>query len=67
MALTGTISAPANDLTIGSWNDTNERISGTVNDVAVYRTALSAAHVAGACPGRWRVVAPPSALVSRPA
>jgi hypothetical protein len=46
VALTGTISAPANDLTIGSWNGTSERISGTLDDVAVYRTALSAARVA---------------------
>jgi hypothetical protein len=44
-ALTGAINVNANNLTIGSWNGTSEFFQGTIDEVAVYPAALSAARV----------------------
>ena len=45
LPLTGAIGTTSNGLYIASWNGSNEFLKGTVDDVAVYQTALSAARV----------------------
>jgi hypothetical protein len=45
-SLSGAITANANDLTIASWGGTKERFDGTIDEVAVYRTVLTASRVA---------------------
>jgi hypothetical protein len=44
-ALTGAITANSNPLNIASWNGGSEPLNGTVDEVAVYTSALSAARV----------------------
>jgi DNA-binding beta-propeller fold protein YncE len=44
-ALTGAITANTNALYIGSWNGTSELFRGTIDEVAVYSTVLSATQV----------------------
>jgi hypothetical protein len=44
-ALTGAITTNGNPLTIGSWNGSSEFLAGTIDEAAVYPTALSAARV----------------------
>jgi DNA-binding beta-propeller fold protein YncE len=44
-ALTGAITANTNGLYIGSWNGSQEFFQGTIDEVAVYTTALTAAKV----------------------
>jgi YVTN family beta-propeller protein len=44
-ALTGAITANSNALYIGSWNGTSELFRGTIDEVAVYTTTLTAAQV----------------------
>ena len=46
VALTGAINANTTALYIGSWNGTTEFFKGTIDEVAVYTTALTAAQVA---------------------
>ena len=70
LSLTGAITTSGNDLTIGSWNGSVELLRGTIDDVAVYSTALSASRVlahrdAGLGAGST-VVNPPSGLVAIP-
>ncbi len=44
-ALTGAISSNSNALYIGSWNGSSEFFRGTIDEVAVYSTALTATQV----------------------
>jgi hypothetical protein len=44
-ALTGAITANTNNFYIGSWNGSSEFFKGTIDEVAVYPTALTAARV----------------------
>jgi hypothetical protein len=43
--LTGGATATTNPLYVGSWNGTSEFMKGTIDEVAVYKAALSAARV----------------------
>jgi concanavalin A-like lectin/glucanase superfamily protein len=45
MALTGAVGSTANGVSIGSWGTGAEFLKGTVDEAAVYPSALSAARV----------------------
>jgi hypothetical protein len=45
-ALTGAVTQNTNTLTIGSWDGSSEFLRGSIDEVAVYGTALSAARIA---------------------
>jgi hypothetical protein len=45
-SLSCAITANTNDLTIARWGGTKERFDGTIDEVAIYRTVLSASRVA---------------------
>jgi Concanavalin A-like lectin/glucanases superfamily/Fibronectin type III domain len=46
-ALTGAITTNGNPVTVGSWSGGSEFFNGTIDEPAVYTTALSAAQVSG--------------------
>ncbi len=65
-ALTGAISAPSNALTIGAWDSSQEFLNGTIDDVAVYSTALTAARVGAHYTAGTASTPPPDPTVTAP-
>lgn len=63
IALTGAVGSSTSALNFGSWSGTTERFTGTIDEVAVYRTALSAARVQA---HRSAGVTAPNAAVTAP-
>ncbi|HYI80355.1 MAG TPA: LamG-like jellyroll fold domain-containing protein [Thermoleophilaceae bacterium] len=65
-ALTGAISAPSNALTIGAWDNTQEFLNGTIDDVAVYSSALTAARIGAHYSAGTASTPPPDPTVNAP-
>jgi Concanavalin A-like lectin/glucanases superfamily/Fibronectin type III domain/Lysyl oxidase len=65
-ALTGAISAPSNALTIAAWDSSQEFFNGTVDEVAVYPSALTAARVAAHHSAGTASTPPPDPTVNAP-
>jgi hypothetical protein len=65
-ALTGNIGPATNGLNIASWDGSSEYMRGTVDDVAVYGSALSAARVAAHFSAGSTTTPPPDPTVAAP-
>jgi Concanavalin A-like lectin/glucanases superfamily/Fibronectin type III domain len=65
-ALTGAIGPATKRFVIGSWSGTGEFVRGTIDDVAVYGSALSAARVAAHYEAATNAGPPPDPTVAAP-
>ncbi len=63
-ALTGAINVNANNLTIGSWNGSSEFFAGTIDEVAVYPSVLSASRVSAHYAAGTNAAPPPTSTLS---
>jgi hypothetical protein len=65
-ALTGPIGSNGNSLNLGSWSGWNERFKGTVDEVAVYGSALAASRVTAHYDAAGSTPPPPDPTVATP-